>query len=175
MSFKDKIDVVENGLKQGYIPKRITHNDTKLNNYLFDPITNEAVCLIDFDTIMVSSALYDYGDATRSMCNIVGSSETDLNKVLFDLNIYEAFTKGYLKVGKKFLTKKEIELIPYSSFLITFELCTRFLADYLQNDIAFPIKYEKHNLDRAKNQIKIVKDIICKMDKMADIVAKYIK
>ena len=175
MSFKDKVNEVEKGLKEGYIPKRVTHNDTKLNNYLFNTITKKAVCLIDFDTIMVSSALYDFGDATRYLCNKAGESETDLDKVYFDLNLYEPYARGYLEKGKIFLNKKEIELLPYSSLLMAIELSIRFLGDYLQNDVYFKIRYEKENLDRARNQIKVAKDIISKTDQIKNIVNKYSK
>ena len=175
MSFKDKVNEIENGLSEGYIPKRVTHNDTKLNNYLFNPATKKAVCLIDFDTIMVSSALYDFGDATRYLCNKAGESETDLNKVVFDLTLYEPYARGYLEYGKIFLNKKELELLPYSSLLMAIELSIRFLGDYLQNDVYFKIRHEKENLDRARNQIKVAKDIIGKFDQIKAIVEKYSK
>ncbi len=173
LSFKDKVSEIEDGLKSGYIIKRVTHNDTKLNNYLFDVVSNEAICLVDFDTIMGSSALYDFGDATRYLCNKAGEDEKDLNKVKFDINLFRAFTKGYLFKGKFFLTKKEIELLPYSSLLMALELSLRFLADYLNDDVYFKIKYEKHNLFRARNQITVAKSILSQYDTMQKIVKKY--
>jgi len=153
---------------------RVTHNDTKLNNVLFDAKTDEGICVIDLDTVMPGSALYDFGDALRFGASTGAEDETDLAKIEFDLERFEAFTKGFLEETSDCLTKKEIELLPLSALIMTYECGIRFLADYLNGDTYFKIHREHHNLDRARAQLKLVKDIESKLDKMAEIVNKYI-
>ena len=161
-------------IKKGEIPIRVTHNDTKLNNVLFDAETDEGVCVIDLDTVMPGSALYDFGDALRFAGSTGAEDETDLDKIWFDLERFEYFAKGFLEETADCLTKKEIELLPLSVLMMTYECGTRFLADYLNGDTYFKIHRENHNLDRARTQLKLVADIESKLDKMSEIVKKYI-
>ena len=167
-------DKIVNAIADGEVPVRVTHNDTKLNNVLFDAKTDEGICVIDLDTVMPGSALYDFGDALRFGASTGAEDETDLAKIEFDLERFEAFTKGFLEETADCLTKKEIELLPLSALIMTYECGIRFLADYLNGDTYFKIHREHHNLDRARTQLKLVKDIESKLDKMAEIVNKYI-
>lgn len=157
------------------IPIRVTHNDTKINNVLFDKDSGEEVCVIDLDTVMPGSVLYDFGDALRAGATSGAEDETDLDKIYFDLEKFEQFTKGFMEKMSVYLTDKEIELLPLSALILTYECGTRFLADYLNGDTYFKIHRENHNLDRARNQFKLVKDIESKLDEMAEIVKKYVK
>ncbi len=152
-------DVVVKGIEDGSIPLRVAHNDTKINNILFDKNTKEAICVIDLDTVMPGSALYDFGDALRIGASTAAEDEADLNKVSFDCDKFKAFAKGYLSQMKDFLTDAEKSLLAFSAKLLTFECGTRFLTDYLNGDTYFKINREHHNLDRARNQFKLVKDI----------------
>ena len=161
-------------LAKGTVPLRVTHNDTKLNNVLFDKDTFEGVCVIDLDTVMPGSVLYDFGDALRFGASSGTEDETDLDKIWFDLEKFEQFTKGFLGETAKCLTPKEIELLPMSALLMTYECGIRFLADYLNGDTYFKVHKEHHNLDRARTQFKLVKDIESKFDEMHAIIKKYL-
>lgn len=164
---------ITDAMEMGDVPLRVTHNDTKLNNVLFDDKTDKGVCVIDLDTVMPGSLLYDFGDALRFGASSCAEDETDLEKVYFDLDKYEAFAKGFLcEVGAN-LTKKEAELLPLSALLMTYECGIRFLADYINGDTYFKIHREHHNLDRARNQFALVEDIEKKLPEMARIVQKY--
>lgn len=137
---------------------RATHNDTKLNNVLFDR-ENKALCLIDLDTVMPGYVHFDYGDALRTMANTALEDEKDLSKVHFNLDVYEQFTRGYLEVAVDFLTETEKELLPYAPIYLTFIIGLRFLTDYLNGDIYFRTHYSDHNLERAKVQFKLVSEM----------------
>jgi len=163
-------DVVVKGLEDGSIPLRVTHNDTKINNILFDAVTKEATAVIDLDTVMPGSMLYDFGDALRIGSSTAAEDETDLSKVSFDLNTFKRFTQGYLEECKESLTEREIELLPFSAKLLTYECGIRFLTDYLNGDTYFKIHREHHNLDRARNQFKLVYDMGLKENEMKEIV-----
>lgn len=164
-------DKVINGIGDGLIPLRATHNDTKINNILFDQKTGKAVCVIDLDTVMPGSMLYDFGDALRMGGSTGAEDETDLDKVWFDETAFEAFAKGYLSEMKDDLTEAELELLPFSVKLLTYECGIRFLTDYLNGDTYFKIHREHHNLDRARNQFKLVADIAGKEERLREIVA----
>lgn len=164
---------IVDAMEKGLVPLRVTHNDTKLNNVLFDAKTKEGLCVIDLDTVMPGSMLYDFGDALRFGASSGVEDETDLDKIYFDLEKFEQFAKGFLSETASCLTEKEIELLPLSALLLTYECGIRFLADYLNGDTYFKIHREQHNLDRARNQFKLVADIESKFDKMAEIVKKY--
>lgn len=151
----DFVSIITDEIKNGSIPLRVTHNDTKINNILFDSVTKEAVCVIDLDTVMPGSALYDFGDALRVGGSTAAEDETDLDKVDFSIDAFVNFTKGYLSEVGRFLTDKEIELLPLSVKLMIFECGIRFLTDYLNGDVYFKIHRENHNLERAKNQFKL--------------------
>jgi len=161
-------------MAKGTVPLRVTHNDTKLNNVLFDAKTGEGVCVIDLDTVMPGSVLYDFGDALRFGASSGAEDELDLDKIWFDLEKFEQFAKGFLGEVGSCLTEKEIELLPVSALIMTYECGIRFLADYLNGDVYFKIHRENHNLDRARTQFKLVKDIERKFDEMKSIIKKYV-
>ena len=167
---KKDAEIVINTINDGEIPLRVTHNDTKLNNVLFKKGENEALCVIDLDTVMPGSLLYDFGDSIRFGASSALEDETDLSAVYCDLELFEAYTKGFLKETKKSMTEKEAELLAFSAKLMTFECGIRFLTDYLEGDTYFKIHRPNHNLDRARNQFKLVSDMENKMPKMNDCV-----
>ncbi len=171
LSFENEISKVVDGLADGSIPLRVTHNDTKINNVLIDPISGEGICVIDLDTVMPGSLLYDFGDGLRTGGAMAAEDETDLSKVGLNLELFEAFTKGFLEGIGGNITKKELELLPYSVFLLTYECGIRFLADYLDGDVYFKIHRPNHNLDRARTQFAMCRDIISKYPEMEKIVA----
>ncbi|MBQ0084547.1 MAG: aminoglycoside phosphotransferase family protein, partial [Clostridiales bacterium] len=173
-SLKERIGVVVNGIKDGSVPLRVTHNDTKLNNVLFDDNLENCICVIDLDTVMPGSYLYDYGDALRFAGSSAAEDEKDLSKIYFDMKKFEAFTSGYLSEVKNVLTEKEIELMPFSVELMTYECGIRFLTDYLNGDTYFKIHYEKHNLDRARSQFALARDIDSKLGEMQNVIKKYL-
>lgn len=166
--------VITDAMAKGEVPSRVTHNDTKLNNVLFDKTSDEAICVIDLDTVMGGSLLYDFGDALRFGASSATEDETDLDKVYFDLAKFEEFAHGFLREVGSCLTHKEAELLPLSALILTYECGIRFLADHLNGDVYFKVHRENHNLDRARTQLKLVEDIETKLDKMADIVKKYL-
>jgi hypothetical protein len=137
---------------------RATHNDTKVNNVLFDS-HNKAQCLIDLDTVMPGYVHFDYGDALRTMANKALEDERDLAKVQFDEEVYQAFTEGYLREAGNFLNQDERLLLPYAPIYLTFIIGLRFLTDYLNGDVYFRIHHPGHNLDRAKVQFKLVEEM----------------
>ncbi len=161
-------------MAKGTVPLRVTHNDTKLNNVLFDKDTFEGVCVIDLDTVMPGSVLYDFGDALRFGASSGTEDEQDLDKIWFDLEKFEQFAKGFLGETANCLTEKEIELLPMSALLMTYECGIRFLADYLNGDVYFKVHRDHHNLDRARTQFKLVQDIESKFDEMHAIIKKYL-
>jgi Ser/Thr protein kinase RdoA (MazF antagonist) len=167
--------IVMAALERNELPLRVTHNDTKLNNVMFDKVTNDALCVIDLDTVMSGSLLFDFGDAIRFGANTAAEDETDISKIKISLELFEAFTKGYLDELKDCMTEKEIELLPFSAKLLTFECGIRFLTDYLVGDTYFKIHKPKHNLDRARNQFALVADMEKKMTDMEKIVQDIIK
>jgi len=167
---KEWISAVVDGIADGSIPLRVTHNDTKINNILFDAATMDAICVIDLDTVMSGSMLYDFGDALRIGASTAAEDEVDLSKVSFDLEAFEAFSKGYMKEMKDTLTEREIELLPLSAKLLTYECGIRFLTDYLEGDTYFKIHRPEHNIDRARTQLKLVADMTEKFEKMQNII-----
>lgn len=153
------------------IPLRVTHNDTKLNNILIDPVTGEGICIIDLDTVMPGSLLYDFGDSNRFGANTALEDETDLSKVSFSMDMFRAYTKGFISEVSDTLTDTEAELLPFSCILMTFEVGIRFLTDYLEGDTYFKTTHAEHNLERARNQFHLVKDMESKLDEMQAIVS----
>ncbi len=159
--------VIVDAIEKGEIPLRVTHNDTKLNNLLFDRDTKKALCVIDLDTVMSGSLLYDFGDAIRVGAATASEDEPDLSLVRFDIELYNAYVKGYTAALSDSITERERELLPFSAKLMTLECGMRFLTDYIEGDVYFPIKYEKHNLIRAVNQFKLVEEIEKKIPLLA--------
>lgn len=141
-------------IADGRIPLAVTHNDTKINNVLFDKDTGDAIAVIDLDTVMPGSRLYDFGDALRTGAATAAEDEEELSLVGFDTEKFRAFTRGYLSAAGDALTKEEIDLLPESALLLTLECGMRFLADDLNGDVYFRIHKDRHNLIRARNQIK---------------------
>ncbi|MDI6773777.1 MAG: aminoglycoside phosphotransferase family protein [Verrucomicrobiota bacterium] len=149
------VDLIEKRL----VPKRITHNDTKLNNVMIDDRTGKGLCVIDLDTVMPGSVLYDFGDMVRTFTPTATEDETDLDKVTLNMAIFEGLVQGYLDAAGKFLTPTERQYLVFSGKLITFTIGVRFLADYLAGDLYFKIARPDHNLDRARTQFKMVREI----------------
>ena len=150
------LSLIVDALAKGEIPLRVTHNDTKINNALIDKNTGKAICIIDLDTIMPGSLLYDFGDSIRSGCNTALEDEKNLDLVDFDINLYEAYCKGFLRgIGEK-ITDKELEMLHIGAIVITLECGIRFLTDYLDGDVYFKTDYAEHNLVRCHTQFKLV-------------------
>ena len=166
LQFSHEADIVVNGLEDGTILSRVTHNDTKINNYLFEENGPKAICLVDLDTVMPGSLLYDVGDALRLGGSTAAEDEADLSKVHFKEQSFQAFVNGYLSEMRDDLTEREYELLPFSVRLITYEQGVRFLTDYLNGDTYYKIQHEHHNLDRARNQFKLVAELKEKEDLM---------
>ena len=162
------IGLYENSL----IPLRVTHNDTKLNNILFDEKTNESICVIDLDTIMPGFSLYDFGDAIRFGANTTREDDDELDNVKLSLELFESYTKGFISACAGSLTKAEVEHLAFSAKLMTYECGIRFLTDYLDGDVYFKTAYHEHNLVRARNQFRLVSEIEKNLDAMNGIVER---
>lgn len=160
-------------LEKGELPLRVTHNDTKLNNILFDIATRKALCIIDLDTVMPGLSLYDFGDSIRTGASTGAEDETDLSKVTLDLSLFETFTEGFLTGSQGSLTSLEIVLLPMGAKLMTLECGIRFLTDFLSGDTYFKIHRENHNLDRTRTQFKLVADMEKKWKEMTNIVKRF--
>lgn len=157
--------IIHNSLGKS-IPLRVTHNDTKLNNVLIDEETLEGVAIIDLDTVMPGSLLYDVGDGIRSACSNAFEDETDLSKIFINVDLVKSYLKGYLSEMGSFLTYDEVTYLGQSIRILTYELTLRFLTDYINGDIYFKIKYPEHNKDRYINQFALLKDIDKKLDEI---------
>lgn len=166
--------VICDALAEGRIPLRVTHNDTKLNNIMMDNQTKKGICVIDLDTVMPGSALYDYGDSIRFGASTGAEDEQNLDLISCDLELFEAYTKGFIEGCGGSLTKEEIRLMPMGAKLMTLECGMRFLTDHLEGDVYFKIHRPGHNLDRARTQFKLVADMEAKWEQMAAIVEKYL-
>ncbi len=170
LSHGDTYGKVMEGLADGTIPLRVTHNDTKLNNILMDAKTDMARAVIDLDTIMPGSMLFDFGDSIRFGASTAAEDEKDLEKVHFDIELFRAYAEGYCGAVKDSITAKEAELLPYGAYLMTIECGMRFLADYLSGDTYFATKYEGHNLVRCRTQIKLAGEMEASFGAMGEIV-----
>jgi Ser/Thr protein kinase RdoA (MazF antagonist) len=151
---------------QGRVPIRVTHNDTKYNNVMIDHQTGAGVCVIDLDTVMPGSLLYDFGDAIRSITNTAAEDERDLSLVHFSLPTYEKYARGYVDATRQAITPVEFEHLPFSARLMTLECGMRFLTDYLDGDVYFRTKRENHNVDRCRTQFKLVREMETQRDAM---------
>lgn len=167
---KDTFSVISDGLRDKTIPLRVTHNDTKLNNILMDGKTKRGKAVIDLDTVMPGSMLYDFGDAIRFGASTAAEDETDLSKVHFDLELFRAYAKGFCGALGGSMSMRERELLPYSAYLMTMECGMRFLTDYLEGDVYFSTKYPGHNLVRSRTQFKLAYEMEQQMDAMKDII-----
>ncbi|MBQ2855359.1 MAG: aminoglycoside phosphotransferase family protein [Oscillospiraceae bacterium] len=172
---KADCSVALQALREGKLPLRVTHNDTKLNNILIDRDTHEGICVIDLDTTMPGLSINDFGDSIRFGANHSKEDEKDLSKVNFDIALYEAYTRGFLEGAQGSLTEGELEYLPWGARLMTLECGIRFLTDYLDGDHYFRIHYPEQNLDRCRTQFKLVKDMEEQFEEMAAVIRKYTK
>lgn len=163
---------ISEALESGKIPTRICHNDCNLNNILFDNETHLPVAIIDLDTVMPSSPLYDFGDSMRIGTNTAKDDEKDLSLVSCDLGLYEMYARGYLEACGDILTEEELALLPYASLIITAEDGIRFLMDYINGDTYYRIEYPEQNLDRAHTQLKLLSDMEKKLPDIRKILQK---
>lgn len=165
--------IIVDKLNDGTIPTRVTHNDTKINNILMDAQTGDAVCVVDLDTIMPGSLLYDFGDGIRSGCNTAYEDEKDVSLVDFDIEKFEYFSRGFIAGLDGHISQTEKELLHMAGIIITFECGIRFLTDYLNGDKYFKTSYPEHNLVRSRTQFMLVSKMLDKLDEMKEIIAKY--
>lgn len=171
---RDFCSVLIDANKEGRLPLKVTHNDTKSNNVMLDKDTRKAICVIDLDTIMPGFSVTDFGDAVRFGASTAAEDEKDLTKVQFDINFFEAYVKGFIKGCEGMLERQEILLLPEGAKMMTLECGMRFLTDYIDGDLYFKTAYPEHNLVRARTQFKLVSDMEQKWDKMKQIIEKYI-
>lgn len=157
-------------INKSMLPLRVTHNDTKLNNVMFDASSAKAVCVIDLDTVMPGLALYDFGDSIRFGANTAEEDEKDLDKVSINLDYFKAYAEGFLSEAGNSLTQLEKDNLAFSALLMTFECGMRFLTDYLNGDTYFKTAYPEHNLVRARNQFTLVADMEKHMTEMENII-----
>jgi Ser/Thr protein kinase RdoA (MazF antagonist) len=167
LAFREKVE-------RGEIPTRITHNDTKISNILFDR-AGEVLCVIDLDTVLSSTCLNDYGDAIRSYANTGLEDDEHLDRVSLDLEIFDAYTRGYLSEARAFLTRAELDNLAFSAKYITFEQVLRFLMDYIDGDTYYKVKYPGHNLTRARAQYKLLQSMEEHYPRMRDLVGRIIR
>lgn len=171
----ERYGMISKALESGEIPTRICHNDCNLNNILFDCKTKLPVAVIDLDTVMPSTPLYDFGDSIRIGTNTAADDEKDMSKVSCNLELYEAYARGYLEACGRMLTKKELELLPYAALIITSEDGIRFLMDHIDGDTYYNIYYPGQNLDRSRTQLKLVEDMEKKLPEIEQILKKIYK
>ena len=171
----DRTSIITSMLESKKIPLRVTHNDTKLSNILFDKDTNKAVCLIDLDTVMPGALCYDFGEGLRTGITTAKEDEQDLSKIKIDLNRFESYSKGFLGEVKNAITKEELETLPLGVWMMTYENAIRFIADYLNGDTYFSVdkNIEDHNLVRAKAQLEILRQLEEKEEEMKGVIKKY--
>jgi len=155
--------------KEGKISNRITHNDTKFNNVLFDE-ADRVLCIVDLDTVMAGYIHYDFGDAIRTCTNTASEDERNLGKITMDIKLFEAYAKGFLEQTKTFLTKTEIDTLAFSAKLLTFMIGLRFLTDYIDSDKYYKIHFKDHNLQRARAQFKLLASMDEQYDEMQAII-----
>ena len=167
IAHKDILNVLPGLVEQGKIPVRITHNDTKINNVVFDTDTNEALCVIDLDTVMPGLTLFDFGDMVRTAAATADEDEPDASRMSLDITLFSELARGFIEQTDSFLTQAEKRCFAFSCQVIIFEQAVRFLADYLEGDIYYKISRPIHNLDRTRTQISLLKSAIAQQDQMA--------
>jgi len=170
LSMEEKACILHKLYEKGLIPVRVTHNDTKINNVLFDKDNNEAICVLDLDTVMPGFVGHDFGDAVRSAANSMGSASLEFDKISIDLDVFQAFAQGYLSKTKDILSSAEIASLADSCLVMTLELASRYVDDFLTGDLYFKAKYPTQNLDRARNLIALAKDMDANMARMHEII-----
>ena len=169
-TYRDIASALYGQYEKGELPLRVTHNDTKINNVLFDAVSKRPLTVIDLDTVMPGLAMYDFGDAVRFAASTAAEDEADLSVVGFDLNKYRAFAEGFITPIRNSLTKRELDSMALGAITITAELASRFLDDYLLGDKYFKVNYEGHNLVRARCQLCLLDDMMRKYDDMRAII-----
>ncbi len=170
---KDFMSLLEDSHKEGKLPLKVTHNDTKMNNVMLDKDTREPVCVVDLDTIMPGYSVNDFGDSIRFGASTAAEDEKDLSKVHFDIKLFETYTRGFLKGCGGTLTQGEIDLLPAGAKMMTLECGMRFLTDYIDGDTYFKTAYPEHNLVRCRTQFRLVEEMEQHWDEMQAIVQKY--
>lgn len=174
-SVRERAGELSEMFARGELPKRVTHNDTKCNNVLFDRVTKEPLVVIDLDTIMPGMSMYDFADAVRFIANTATEDEPDISRVFFDTAKFRAFTTGFIGATKNALEPIELDNLVKATFSITVELATRFLDDYITGDQYFRCAYPKHNIVRTRCQLQLAKDIDRKGDELQWIVRDVIE
>ncbi len=170
LPFEQEMCKAERMYREGILPKRICHCDTKVNNMMFDEAGN-ILCVIDLDTLMPSFVFSDFGDFLRTAANTVAEDDPAADKVDFRMDIFEAFARGYLESAKSFLTPVEIENLPYAACLFPYMQAVRFFADYINGDTYYKIKYPDHNLVRTRNQVALFHAAMAKVPQMKEYIA----
>jgi Ser/Thr protein kinase RdoA (MazF antagonist) len=160
-------------LAAGVLPQRVTHNDTKINNVMIDDRDGRGICVIDLDTVMPGTVLYDFGDEVRTTTGTAAEDERDLKKVRFQVDMFEALVQGYMEAAREFLVPAEIDQLAFCGRLITFEIGIRFLTDYLEGDVYFKTHRPGHNLDRLRTQFEMVRQMEQRAEEMERIVSRY--
>jgi hypothetical protein len=166
----EKMKIIIRLGKEGKIPLRITHNDTKFNNILFDK-NDRALCIIDLDTVMPGYVHYDFGDAIRTSANTATEDETDLSRVSMDFDLFKSFARGYLSVTRDTLNQTEIDYLAFSPMLITYTMAVRFLTDHIDGDVYYKIHHTNHNAERARAQLKLVESMEEQYNEMKDFIS----
>ncbi len=161
-----KASLIVDALASGELPLRVTHNDTKLSNILLDAETDAAVCIIDLDTVMPGSSLYDFGDSIRTGAASAAEDETDLARVHFLPDMFKAYARGFIRGTAGALTARELAMLPDGAYIITFEQAIRFLSDYLCGDTYYHTDYQDHNLVRTRTQLRLVAEMETHMDEL---------
>ncbi len=170
---KSMTPVLVDLMAAGSLPSRVTHNDTKINNVMIDDRDGRGICVIDLDTVMPGTVLYDFGDQVRTATGTAAEDERDLRKVRFQIEMFEALVRGYLEAARDFLVPAELEHLAFSGRLITFEIGLRFLTDYLEGDVYFKTHRPDHNLDRCRTQFEMVRQMEEQAHAMDRVVARY--
>ena len=173
LSVEDKACMLTDMFERGELPLRVTHNDTKINNVLFDEKTDDAIVVIDLDTVMPGLVGHDFGDAIRFAANFVEEDCADANKAGVNMDVFRAFTDGFMSAVGNSLTQNEVDTLALSCFALACELATRFLDDYILGSPYFKTDYPEHNLVRTRCQIALAKDMLNKMDEMNSVVKEY--
>lgn len=168
--YKKYSSIIVDKIAEGVLPVRVTHNDTKINNLILDEQKCKPLSVIDLDTVMEGSLLYDFGDAVRSGCNSSPEDEEDTSQIYCKLDFFRALCRGFFVHTKDFLTKEEKELLVVSGIILTYECALRFLTDYLNGDIYFKVSKPEHNLIRANSQLALMKDMIKNMASLEKVV-----
>lgn len=166
------VDLLRGSQVRGELVERVVHNDTKINNVLFDIASSEAICVIDLDTVMPGLVMHDFGDLARTSLSPSAEDERDLTRVYVRLPVFAALVEGYLETATPFLNACEIDLLPAAARMITFETGMRFLMDYLEGDRYFKARYPSHNLARARNQFRLLQSMEQQQDAMSAIVER---